>query len=400
MKKIVNAVKHFFTSAKNYEYSSSSAGDMRALFGLDGSVTAENARKIATVFSCVNIKANALAVIPIKLYETTKNGKIEKRELPLYEILRYSPKKSLTASLYKKMISQDLDLRGNHYSQIVRNGFGEIYALYPLIADKMEVKLAKNGDKIYIYDGKPVKSNKILHIFDIPDKFGIKGLSRIDYAKQSLTFAKNASEFGNKIFKNSTAPSGSFKIPDTLSDEAYARLKKDLEEKYTDLEKAGVPLLLEGGLTFDPLTIKNSDAEWLASRKFNREEIASIFGVPVAMLNDATNTAYGNLEQKYLEFFSGTIYPLTTIIEESMRMALLSAQQKKTLSIKFKYNALLRVDTKTRADYYKTRFDIGSITPNEVREYEDENKIDGGDEAYIQLNLSTLKNINKAKQNE
>ena len=400
MKKILNAVKHFFTSAKAMEYSSSSAGDMRALFGADGSITPENARKIATVFSCVNIKANALAVMPVKLYEVTKDGKKEKKELPLYEILRYSPKENLTASLYKKIISQDLDLRGNHYSQILRNGLGEIVALHPLVADKMEVKLAKNGDKIYIYDGKAVKSSKILHIYDIPDEFGIKGLSRIEYAKQSLTFAKNASEFGNKIFKNSTTPSGSFEIPDVLDDEAYKRLKKDIEEKYTDLEKAGVPLLLEGGLTFKPLTIKSSDAEWLASRKFNREEIASIFGVPVAMLNDATNTAYGNLEQKYLEFFSGTIYPLTTIIEECMRMSLLTPKQKQTLSIKFKYNALLRVDTKTRADYYKTRFDIGSITPNEIREYEDENKIDGGDEAYVQLNLTTLKNINKAKQND
>ncbi len=397
MKNIISVVKDFFTSAKNEGNSSSSAGGRRVFFGPDDEPTSENARKIATVFSCINIKANALAVMPIKIYESTPSGKKEKKELQLYEVLRYSPKNNLPASLYKKMISQDLDLRGNHYSQILRNGLGEIVALYPLVADKMQVGLLKNEEKVYIYDNRVVESSKILHIFDIPDNLGLKGLSRIEHATQSLTFAKNASEFGNKMFKNATTPSGSFEIPDVLDDEAYERLKKDIEEKYTDLEKAGVPLLLEGGLTFKSLSIKNSDAEWLASRKFNREELASIFGVPVAMLNDATNTAYGNLEQKYLEFFSGTIYPLTTIIEESMRMSLLNQKQKQTLSIKFKYNALLRVDTKTRADYYKTRFDIGSITPNEIREYEDENKINSGDEAYVQLNLSTLKNINKAK---
>jgi len=113
------------------------------------------------------------------------------------------------------------------------------------------------------------------------------------------------------------------------------------------------------------------------------------------MLNDASNTAYGNLEQKYLEFYSGTIFPLTTIIEEQLRQSLLQPQNKATTAIKFKYNTMLRVDTKTRAEYYQTRFNIGSISPNEIRAYEDENGFDGGDEHYVQLNLSTVKNLNK-----
>jgi len=96
-----------------------------------------------------------------------------------------------------------------------------------------------------------------------------------------------------------------------------------------------------------------------------------------------------------LEFYSGTIFPLTTIIEEQLRQSLLQPQNKATTAIKFKYNTMLRVDTKTRAEYYQTRFNIGSISPNEIRAYEDENGFDGGDEHYVQLNLSTVKNLNK-----
>lgn len=98
-------------------------------------VTSSNAQKIATVFSCVNTKANALAVIPIKTYKKTDKDKEEDYNSNLYNILRYEPNPNLIASLYKKMISQDLDLRGNHYSQIVRNGLGEVVALYPLAAE-------------------------------------------------------------------------------------------------------------------------------------------------------------------------------------------------------------------------------------------------------------------------
>lgn len=366
------------------------------LLGSGSSVTSINAQKIATVFSCVNIKANALAIIPIKTYIKNKDGKKEDHNNKLYDLLRYAPNELLIASLYKKMISQDLDLRGNHYSQIIRNGLGEVVALYPLIADKMEVIYSVNRkDKIYKYDNQKIKSSKILHIFDIPDFEGLKGLSRIEYAKQSLEYAKSTSTHGNNLFKNSAMPSGSFEMAGSLGDDAYNRLKADLTDKYSGSENAGKPLLLEGGLTFKPLAISNSDSEWLESRKFNREEVAAIFGVPSSMLNDAQNTSYGNLEQKYLEFYTGTVFPLTTILEEQFRLSLIAPHKRTNISIKFKFNAMLRVDAKTRADYYSIRFNTGSISPNEIREYEDENGFDGGDERYLQLNLSSVKNLNK-----
>lgn len=389
-----NFFKNIFTSSKA-EYHSDDTEQIRSFFGGSTLVTSSNAQKIATVFSCVNIKANALAIMPIKTYKRSDSGKVEDFDNPLYDLLRYEPNPTLTASLYKKMISQDIDLRGNHYSQIIHNGLGQVVALYPLVADKMEVSFSTRNKKIYKYDNKIIQSNKILHIFDVPDAQGLKGLSRIEYAKQALEFANNSATHGNKVFKNSTSPSGAFETDQTLNDESYSRLKDNIVEKYTGMENSGTPLLLEGGLTFKPLSIKNSDAEWLESRKLNREEVAAIFGVPTTMINDATNSAYGNIEQRYLTFYSNTIFPLTTIVEEQLRQSLLKKEDKSSLTIKFKYNTMLRVDAKTRAEYYQTRFNIGSITPNEIRSYEDENGFDGGDEHYLQLNLSTVKNLNK-----
>ena len=380
------------SESKAQLFSSLESDTADILFGTNtNTINSNNAQKIATVFACINIKANALAVIPIKLYKKSDNGKVEWKENPLYNILRYEPNHDLVASQYKKMISQDLDLRGNHYSQIARNSLGQIKALYPLISDKMEVSVI-NGKKIFKYDNKTVNSNKILHIFDIPNEDGTCGLSKIEYAKQTLELASNTAIHGNELFKNSATPSGAFEMDGELTDEAYNRLKKDLATKYTGLVNTGKPMLLEGGLKYNPLKMTNSDSEWLESRKFNREEIGAIFGVPVAMLNDASNTAYGNLEQKYLEFYSGSIFPMTTIIEEIARQKLLTEKEKKDSVIKFKYNTMLRVDAKTRAEYYKTRFGIGSISPNEVREYEDENTFKNGNDHYIELNRESIEN--------
>ncbi len=384
-----------FTDAKA-EYRTDSTTDMMELFGpSDGSVTLGNAQKISLVFSCVEIKANAIAVIPIKTYKRKSSGKSEDYDNPLYELLRYAPNPELTASLYKKAISQDLDLRGDHYSQIVRNGLGEVSALYPLISDKMELRFDANGTKNFWYDGKHVPSRHILHIFDIPDETGKRGISRIEYAKQELEFTKSASEFGNRLFKNSAVPSGVFEHPSELSKDAFDRLKSGLDKKYTGLMNTGRPMLLEDGVTYKPLTLKSSDSEWLASRKFNREQVCSMFNVPTSMVNDPSNTSYGNLEQKYQEFTTGPIYVRTTIIEEQFRLDLIPVGEKRTTVIKFKYNAMLRVDTDTKTKYYKMRHETASITPNQIRAYEDENGYEGGDEHYIMTNMTTVKKLSE-----
>lgn len=365
--------------------------DYTSILNPSSGVNLNNAQKIAVVYSCIRIKMNALSVIPIKLYRTNGLDKIEDTNNPLYNILRYEPNKDLTASMYKKIISQDLDIRGNHYSQIVRNGLGQVTGLYPLVAEKMSVRwdTTNSRKKIYEYGGMVVSPDRILHIYDIPDSEDLKGISPIEYAKNALEFASNTAQHGNQLFRNGAIPSGVFEHEKALNDEAFKRLKDDLTSKYSGLKNLGKPMLLEDGLKFNPMNIKNSDAEWLASRKFNREEVASIFGVPVAMLNDSENTSYGNLEQKYLEFKDNTIFPLTTNIEERMRQKILTPIQKELLSIKFSYNNLMRVDAKTRTEYYKARFETASISPNEIRRYESENGFEGGDEYYYQSNNLT-----------
>lgn len=366
------------------------------VFSLRGSISASTAQKIADVFACVNLKANAMAIMPLKLYIVTDNGKKEYKEHTLYRLLRKAPNPILTAFEWKKMISQDLDLSGNHYAQIVKNGLGEIVALYPLKADLMTVTYilkGNNKEKIYNYNGTLISSDRILHIIDIPDNEGLVGISRIAYARQTLEFANNTATHGNKLFKNQATPSGAFTHPTVLSSDAYTRLKESLADKYSGLENSGKPILLEDGLTFTPITINNSDAQWLESRKLNRENIGAIFGVPTSMLNDSTATAYGNLEQKYLEFQTNTILPISIAIEEKAEQKLLTNKEKSNLIIKFQFNALLRADVKTKGEYYKNMWGIGSMNPNEIRSNEDMNSYDGGENYFMQLSYAPVSRI-------
>lgn len=367
----------------------------------NNSITSATAQRLVNVFGCVNIKANALSIIPIKVYNRTENGKEEDRSNPLYNLLRYAPNPNLTASEWKKMISQDLDLRGNHYCQIVFNTKGEVKALYPLQADYMTVEWDTKRTKKYTYNGIVVPSYRILHLMDVPDSEGLIGLTRIEIARETLEYNQNVSSYGNKVFKNGTSPSGIFTHKGRLSLEAHERLQNDLEKKYTGEQNIAKTLLLEEDMTFTPIQMKNTDAQWIESKKLNREEIATLFGVPVSSLNDGENTAYGNLEQKEQSFYTNTIFPVIVMIEERLRLKLLvTDKQKQEKSIKFKHNALMRADTATRLQYYKDMHSIASISSNEVRSLEDMNGYTGGDEKFMQLSYDTVENIKKGENND
>ena len=389
-----NLLSPFMSNTDSVAFSSKDK-NFFSLFS-NNKINSSNAQKIADVFACVNLKANTLATIPLKLYKELDSGKEEHKTHKLYTLLRKEPNPNLTYYEWAKMISQDLDLRGNHYSQIIKNGSGEVVALYPLKADNMSVKfINKNNklEKIYEYGENKIPSDRILHLIDTPDSEGLKGISKITYARNTLEFANNASIHGNKLFKNLATPSGVFTNPGELSDQAFERLKEEVEEKYIGLEKAGKPLLLEGGLTFTPISLSNSDSQWLESRKLNRENIAAIFGVSPSMIGDSSASSYGNLEQKYLEFQTTTVLALLTAIEQKLWQKLLTPQEKQSLIIKFNANALLRADAKSKSEYYKAMWQIGALSPNEIRSNEDLNSYEGGEEYFMQLSYAPVSKI-------
>ena len=396
MKKFLNS----FLGAENVNISTSDTSGIRSLFGRSNRISPATAQRLVNVFGCVNIKANALAVIPIKVYRRTETGKVEARKNPLYKILRYKPNPNLTAFEWKKMLSQDLDLRGNHYCQIIFNRDASVKALYPLKADLMKVTWGPNRTKIYTYDNKNVPDYQILHLMDVPDSEGLIGLTRVEIARETLEYADNTSKHGNRVFKNGVSISGIFtKETGTLTEPAFKRLKDDLEDKFEGVGNAGKTMLLEEGLKFTPVEMKNTDAQWIESKKLNREEIGVLFGVPVDMLNDSTNTAYGNLEEKSQRLYTGTLLPIIILCEERFRLNfLLTEKQEDETSIKFKYNALMRADTKTRGEFYKTMHGIAGYSSNEIRGFEDENGYEGGDEYFMQTSYNTVKNIIKKGQ--
>lgn len=388
-----------------------------SIFGItqDGvNVNANTAMNHTTVYTCVNVKAQGISSVPLNFYKETKNGREKAKTHPLYNILHNQANPLMTSATWREMVVQDLELRGTHFSQIVRNNGGQIVALYPLIHDNMDITLSvtdKNIPSIKYeytisadnsYKGKRVfKNNEILRIVGLPSDNGILGVTPITQNANSIKLGMQTEIFGNKFFENGANGSGILSTDnDFKTQEQVDRIKEQFGEKYTGLSNSKKPIVLEAGLKWQPITISNNDSQFLETRQYQKSDIASIFRVSPHLINDLKNATFSNITELSLEHVKFCLMPVAVKIEAAIYSQLLTDSEKLEYFAEFNFDGLMRGDFKTRTEGYKNAINGGYMTPNEVRKKENLNTDEFGDKLLMQIQYSTLENIEKGTLNE
>ena len=368
-------------------------------------VNERSAMQMTAVYSCVRILAEAIACLPLHLYKYSENGCKEKAtEHLLYWLLHDEPNPEMSSFVFRETLMTHLLLWGNAYAQIIRNGKGEIIALYPLMPNKMTVDRDENGQIFYTYqraneeahtmEGSSVKllPHDILHIpglgFD-----GLVGYSPIAMAKNAIGMAIACEEFGAKFFANGAAPSGVLEHPGTIKDPG--RVRDAWQSQFGGSSNSGKVAVLEEGMKYTPISISPEQAQFLETRKFQINEIARIFRVPPHMVGDLEKSSFSNIEQQSLEFVKYTLDPWVIRWEQSMARALLTLDEKTEYFIHFNLEGLLRGDYQSRMNGYSIARQNGWMSANDIRELENLDRIPtelGGDLYLINGNMLPLGN--------
>ena len=365
-------------------------------------VTERSAMQMTAVYSCVRILAEAVAGLPLHFYRYKDDGSKEKAiDLNLYHLLHDEPNPEMSSFVFRETLMTHLLLWGNAYAQIIRNGKGEVIALYPLMPNKMSVDRDENGKLYYTYqrsqdEGKEagtvtLSTRDVLHIpglgFD-----GLVGYSPIAMAKNAIGLAIATEEYGAKFFANGAAPSGVLEHPGTIKDPA--RLRENWNSTFGGSANSGKVAVLEEGMKYTPISISPEQAQFLETRKFQINEIARIFRVPPHMVGDLEKSSFSNIEQQSLEFVKYTLDPWIIRWEQSLNRALLNVDEKKTHFFKFNVEGLLRGDYQSRMNGYAIARQNGWMSANDIRELENLDKIsaeDGGDLYLVNGNMLPLK---------
>ena len=368
-------------------------------------VTERSAMQMTAVYSCVRILSEAVAGLPLHLYRYKEGGGKEKAiDLPLYRLLHDEPNPEMSSFVFRETLMTHLLLWGNAYAQIIRNGKGEVIALYPLMPNKMRVDRDENGSLYYEYvhtsdEADTMKNTtvrltpyNVLHIpglgFD-----GLVGYSPIAMAKNAIGMAIACEEYGAKFFANGAAPSGVLEHPGVIKDPQ--KVREAWQSQFGGSQNANKIAVLEEGMKYTPISISPEQAQFLETRKFQINEIARIFRVPPHMVGDLEKSSFSNIEQQSLEFVKYTLDPWVMRWEQSLSRALFTEEEKKTLFFKFNVEGLLRGDYQSRMNGYATARQNGWMSANDIRELENMDKIpaeQGGDLYLINGSMLPMQN--------
>lgn len=377
-------------------------------------VNETTAMQTTAVYACVRILSEAIASLPIHVYQYKEGGGKEMVvDHPLYQVLHDEPNPEMTSFVFRETLMSHLLIWGNAYAQIIRDGAGRVLGLYPLLPNKMDVQRDDRGQIYYVYsrssDENPtfkeygdivLKKDDVLHIpglgFD-----GLIGYSPIAMAKNAVGMTLACEEYGASFFANGANPGGVLEHPGVLKDPS--KVRESWNAVYRGTNNAHKIAVLEEGMKYQQIGIPPEEAQFLETRKFQINEIARLYRIPPHMIGDLDKSTFSNIEQQSLEFVKYTLDPWVIRWEQSLQKALLLPGEKGKYFIRLNVDGLLRGDYASRMQGYSIGRQNGWYSANDIREMEDLNPLpdeEGGNLYLINGNMCKLADAGIFARNE
>lgn len=366
------------------------------------SVTPESALTFSAVYSCVNIIAETFALLPQALYKKTDAGREKVKKHTLASLYSAEPNDLQTWFQLKHSLITAALLNGNGYALIERNLRFEpigIKFLEPWECVPIYNNVGVNKTLYYMVYGVPVNKRDIIHVTDLASN-GVIGKSRISLFREAIGLGIAAERFGASFYGNGANMSGILTTDHILSSAAANRIKQDFQSQSSGLGKANGTVVLEQGLHYERISISPEDSQFIQTRKFQVEEIARIFRVPLHKLQDLDRSTNNNIEHQSIEFVTDTMMPWVERVEQEFDRKLLGEREKGDLETEFDVSYLLRGDSQAQSELTKTLFATGAVSPDDIRERNGMNRKGGAHEkTYLQLGFAPL-DENFAKSQE
>jgi HK97 family phage portal protein len=335
------------------------------------------AENLGVVVACINAVAGGMAAQPAYVYRATPTGRVEAPRHPVARLIRQPNPHQTWPDWLEWSMGQVLSW-GNSLSLIETDGAGRPIALTPIPWAHVTPVLLKSGRLVFdvmqyatpwggTTERRRLLAEECLFLKDRSDD-GIIGRSRISRAPGIIRNAASLQDLAGSVWRNGARPTGALSFPKSLSDHAANRLRDQFNDLHTGSRNAGRPLLLEDGLTWQALSVPPGDAEILASRRFSREDLATLFGVPAPVVGILDHATYTNSETLLRFFAQQTLAAWCRKIEQEFARSVFGTGSE--YSIEISLDGLLRGDPDTRWKTYAVARQHDILSVREIREIE------------------------------
>lgn len=336
-------------------------------FGSGMTYSESHAMSLSTVFRCVNVISDSVAMLPVHVFKNDKNGFL-RRDLanPLQNLLDREPNARMSRFMFFKQIVCSVLLDGNAFVYIHRDDSGKPMNLYWIPSEFVTIvpPVYLSDAPIYKVTGmrEPVHPEDMIHVIQYTDD-GYTGVSVLTHARNTLALAHSELGMAKDFFESGCACYGLLKASDPLGQKAEAELRKSWEQSRAAGGSSKGVVILPSGIEYQQIQISPQDSQLLASRTFSISELCRFFACPPSKVFEKSSVSYSSLEMDTLLFLSDCLQPILTKIEQEFERKLTQPGTR----IKFQTETLITLDMKSKAEYYRLLTQQGIMTINEAR---------------------------------
>jgi HK97 family phage portal protein len=352
----------------------------------------------SAVWAAVNAVSTDVASVPLVLYKRNGKSLDEFVDHPVNRLIKVRPNSEMGSMVLRRTVTRHALIWGNGYAEIERDMAGRAIGLWPLLPyavqpfydrDELKYRLHNpNGKEIII------PAMDMVHIRGGGNDAN-QGDSIIANGRESFGLTLAAERFGSSFFGNGATFGGIIKYPQGINPSGQTR--KDnaeaLNRGHQGVDKAHRMLALYEGADFQAIGVEPNQAQFLETRQFQVEEVCRWFRVQPHKLHHLLRTSYNSIEHQSIEYATDTLNPWWVLWEQELQLKLVPGLEQSMQKIEHVRQGRLQADAATRGGFYSQQFNVAAIMPNEIRQLENRNPVEGGDRAFVGLNLIPLDKI-------
>lgn len=331
-------------------------------------ITRENALKIPTVSACINLIAEKIASLPIRLYEKIDGEVKEVEGDNRIKLLNGDTGDTINATEMRKRWVADYFLGKGSYTYIDSDVTGKTRGLY--YVDEQNIAITSDPEPIFkkytiLCNGKAYFPHQFLKILRNTKGKGI-GTSIVTESPIVMNILYNTMLFENGSVLKGGNKKGFLKSETQQSEPSMNAIKAAWAKMFsnsTDMQDSIV--VLNSGMDFKETSATAVEMQLNENKATNGAEICKLFCTPPEILT-------GNAtEQAETLFVKNAIMPVINTIEAALDSDLLLETEKGKRYYAFDVRELTRGSTKQRYEAYEIGLRSNFLQLDQVRKEED-----------------------------